>query len=83
LAVSRVGKIVWAAVTSLFLAASPRIASAGVVETVRDDLRPISGVVVMQQDGDYPGNPGSVPANKECPPPRCSSYDRKNVHSLP
>ena len=37
----------------LLLAGSPRIASAGVAETVREDLRPISGYVVMQQEGDY------------------------------
>ena len=49
----RVGKIVWTAVTGLLLAVSPRIASAGVAETVREDLRPISGYVVMQQEGDY------------------------------
>ncbi|MGZ8429546.1 MAG: hypothetical protein ACXW4S_09025, partial [Candidatus Deferrimicrobiaceae bacterium] len=39
--------------TGLLLAVSPRIASAGVAETVREDLRPISGYVVMQQEGDY------------------------------
>jgi hypothetical protein len=44
---------VWTAVTGLLLAVSPRIASAGVAETVREDLRPISGYVVMQQEGDY------------------------------
>ncbi|MGZ8440936.1 MAG: hypothetical protein ACXW4G_08820 [Candidatus Deferrimicrobiaceae bacterium] len=43
----------WTAVTGLLLAVSPRIASAGVAETVREDLRPISGYVVMQQEGDY------------------------------
>jgi hypothetical protein len=39
--------------TGLFLAVSPWIASGGVVETVRDDLRPVSGYVVMQQEGEY------------------------------
>jgi len=51
--VRRVGNIVLVAVTCLFLAVSPRIASAGVVETVKEDLRPISGTVVMQQEGEY------------------------------
>ena len=49
----RVGKIVLTVVTVLLLAVSPRIAFAGVAETVREDLRPISGYVVMQQGGDY------------------------------
>ncbi len=49
----RIGKIVWTAAAGLLLAASPRIASAGVAETVREDLRPISGYVVMKQEGDY------------------------------
>jgi hypothetical protein len=44
---------VWTAVTCLFLAVSPRIASAEVVETVKEDLRPISGYVVMQREGEY------------------------------
>jgi len=51
--VKRVGKIVWTVATGLFLVVSPRIASAGVVETVKEDLRPISGYVVMQQEGEY------------------------------
>ncbi|MGB3400214.1 MAG: hypothetical protein WBA34_08605, partial [Candidatus Deferrimicrobiaceae bacterium] len=53
MAVRRVGNIVLVAVTCLFLAVSPRIAPAGVVETVKEDLRPISGYVVMQQEGNY------------------------------
>ena len=48
-----VGKITLIAVTCLLLAVSPRIASAGVVDTVKEDLRPISGYVVMQQEGEY------------------------------
>jgi hypothetical protein len=53
LAVKKVRIIVWTAVTGLILAISPPIASAGVGETVREDLRPISGTVVMQQEGEY------------------------------
>ena len=53
LAVKRVGIIVLAAVTGLLLIVPPPNASAGVGETVREDLRPISGTVVMQQEGDY------------------------------
>jgi len=41
------------AATGLLLAVSPRIASAGVIETVREDLRPVSGYVVMQREGEY------------------------------
>jgi len=51
--VNRVGKITLMAATGLFLTVFPRIASAGVVETVREDLRPVSGYVVMQQEGEY------------------------------
>jgi hypothetical protein len=40
-------------VTGLFLAVSCGNAFAGVVETVREDLRPVSGYVVMQRDGEY------------------------------
>src|SRR3990172_3074114 len=53
MAVRRVGKIVLTAVSGLVLAVSPRIASAGVAETVREDLRPISGYVVMQRECEY------------------------------
>ncbi len=53
LAVKRVGIIVFTAVTGLLLIVPPPNASAGVVETVREDLRPISGTVVMQQEGEY------------------------------
>jgi hypothetical protein len=53
LAVKRVGIIVWTAVTGLLLIVPPPIASAGVAETVKEDLRPISGYVVMQQEGEY------------------------------
>ncbi|MGB6411347.1 MAG: hypothetical protein WBF16_09130, partial [Candidatus Deferrimicrobiaceae bacterium] len=49
----RVGIIVFTAVTGLLLIVPPPNASAGVVETVREDLRPISGTVVMQQEGEY------------------------------
>jgi hypothetical protein len=41
------------ALTGLLLAVSCRYASAGVAETVRDDLRPVSGYVVEQQEGEY------------------------------
>lgn len=51
--VRRTGKIVWAAVACLFIALSTRLVSAGVVQTVRDDLRPVSGYVVMPQEGEY------------------------------
>jgi len=51
--VNRVGNFIWTAVMALVLAVSPRIAPAGVVETVREDLRPISGYVVMQQGEEY------------------------------
>src|SRR3990172_8001695 len=53
MAVRRVGKIVLTAVSGLVLAVSLRMASAGVVETVREDLRPVSGNVVMQREGEY------------------------------
>ncbi len=43
----------WIAVACLLTAASARIASAGLAETVQEDLRPISGYVVMKQGGDY------------------------------
>jgi hypothetical protein len=44
----------WTVAAGLLLAVSPRIASAGeVVETVKEDLRPISGYVVMQQEGNF------------------------------
>jgi len=52
--VRKVWKIVWTVATGLLLAVSPRIASAGgVVESVKEDLRPISGYVVMQQEGNF------------------------------
>ena len=53
MAVKKVGIIVLTAVTGLLLIVPPPNASAGVVETVKEDLRPISGTVVMQQEGDY------------------------------
>lgn len=37
----------------LLWAVFPRISSAGLAETVREELRPISGYVVMQQEGGY------------------------------
>ena len=52
-AVKRVGIIVWTALTGLLLIVPPPNVSAGLGETVREDLRPISGTVVMQQKGDY------------------------------
>jgi hypothetical protein len=51
--VKKIVKITLMAVTGLSLAVFPRIAFAGVAETVREDLRPISGYVVMQQEGDF------------------------------
>jgi hypothetical protein len=49
----RVGKIALMAATGLLLTVSPRFAAAGVIETVREDLRPVSGYVVMQREGEY------------------------------
>ncbi len=49
----RVGKIALTAATGLWLAISPRVAAAGGIETVREDLRPVSGYVVMQREGEY------------------------------
>lgn len=51
----RDGKILLsvAFLTGLVLAVSCGNAFAGIVETVHDDLRPVSGYVVMRQDGDY------------------------------
>lgn len=49
----KAGKIVRAAVACLIVALSPPPVSAGVVETVRDALRPVSGYVVAQQEGEY------------------------------
>jgi hypothetical protein len=52
--IKKIGKIALMAAASLLLTASlPRIVSAGVIETVREDLRPISGYVVMQREGEY------------------------------
>jgi hypothetical protein len=48
-----VGRIVVLAVACLSLTVFSRIATAGVAETVREDLRPISGYVVAQQGEDY------------------------------
>lgn len=42
----------WVAVAGLFLAGSLRMASAGVVETIREDLRPVSGTVLLQREGE-------------------------------
>jgi hypothetical protein len=51
--VRKVGRIVVLAGACLALTVFSRVASAGVAETVREDLRPISGYVVTQQEGDY------------------------------
>jgi len=45
--------IAWTAVTGLLLIAPPSNSSAGLGETVREDLRPVSGYVVRQQEGEY------------------------------
>ena len=49
----RAGKIALIAMTGILLAASPGGgAGGGVIETVREDLRPISGYVVMHREGE-------------------------------
>jgi hypothetical protein len=55
LTLRKVGKIVLtaASVTGLYFAVSCGNVFAGVVETIRDDLRPVSGYVVMQQENEY------------------------------
>jgi hypothetical protein len=55
LTLRRIGKIVLtaASVTGLYFAVPCGNAFAGVVETVREDLRPVSGYVVDQQESEY------------------------------
>lgn len=49
----RIGIIVWAVAAGLVLSCSARIVSAGVADTVREDMRAVSGYVLTEQEGGY------------------------------